>query len=100
MRFLKGFIPAVREDTWFGTVSEFGTWWSARDRVELDVFPENNFLILRLKVPTEIQGLTLIIPDGYRYAPPQPDRGGIRQSGNRILIDEASGDLNLRLVVQ
>jgi hypothetical protein len=100
MRFLKGFIPAVRGDAWFGTVSEFGAWWSARDRIELDVFPEKDVFILRLKVPREMSGLTLVIPDKYRYLPPHPDSGEIRQSGNRIVIDRAAGDFDIRLAAQ
>ena len=39
--FLKAFIPEVRDSAWFGTVTEFGDWWSARDNIELDVFPKS-----------------------------------------------------------
>ncbi len=100
MRFLKGFIPAVRDYAWFGTVAEFGAWWSARDRIDLDVFPEKNTLIISLKVPEEMAGLTLVIPEGYRYAPAQPEPGGIRQSGDRIVIDRAAGEFNIRLAAE
>jgi len=100
LRFLKGFIPAVRDNSWFGTITEFGTWWSARDRIDLDVFPEKDALTLRLKVPEEMAGLTLVIPDGYRYASSQPDLGGIRQHGERIIIDKAAGEFNIRLAAE
>lgn len=93
--FLKGFIPEVRDSAWFGTVSEFGNWWSARDNVELDVFPRSGETTVRLDIPTKIKGLTLNIPESYRFVSSSPENLKIIQHNNSVVIEEAQGPVNL-----
>jgi len=95
--FLKGIIPAVRDFSHFATVAEFGRWWSARDRIDVDVFPDGKSLDLRLIIPEKIQGITFQLPEGYQYISSIPGRVNITQSGSRLILDEVEGTVNLTL---
>lgn len=63
--FAEGFIQAVKPYAWFGTLSEFGDWWTARDAVGIDIMPHAEGEALRVSCPLPIKGLTLKIPESY-----------------------------------
>jgi hypothetical protein len=64
LRFLREFTERVRDKAWWGTLAEFGAWWEARDRVELDVLYRDGVRFLRLASPLAVQGLGLKLADG------------------------------------
>jgi len=94
--FEEAFIDAVREFAWFGSVSDFGRWWSVRDRIELDVALDGlNTSIVNLDIPAGITGLTLKVPADYSFLKSQPSGLEIRQTGRDIWIKDARGRIEL-----
>jgi len=73
--FAEGFINAVKPYAWFGTVSEFGDWWTARNAVGIDIIREDGDKVIRVSCPVAIEGLTLKVPE--IYAPPGDVSGGV-----------------------
>jgi hypothetical protein len=96
--FLRGFVTAVKDSAWFGTISEFGHWWSVRNNIELDVNREQNRSIVELEIPERSAGLTLEVPRNYRFESSQPETLQISQLQDRVLIRAAEG--KVRLVFQ
>jgi peptidoglycan/xylan/chitin deacetylase (PgdA/CDA1 family) len=96
LEFHKAFIAAVRDWAWFGSVSDFGDWWAARDAVELDSRCEQAICTIDLHAPQAIQGLPLRLPRDCDYQPSPrtdlvvtPDKGG-------IVLGRLQGKMTLR----
>jgi len=96
-KFLKGFIKVFKDYAWFGTVSEFGRWWAARDKIELDVFADKQKSVVKLQIPEKIQGLTLNIPAGSTFESSNPKNLEISAFSDKIIIKEAKGHIELIL---
>ena len=64
LRFLKEFSERMRNRAWWGTLREFGEWWSARDGVEADVVRADGRRILRLSSSSPVEGFGLRLPEG------------------------------------
>ncbi|MFC1754771.1 polysaccharide deacetylase family protein [Thermoproteota archaeon] len=95
LAFEKKFVDAVKDFSWFGTLAEFGHWWSARNNIQLDVSNQGNSYIVHLNVPNPIKGLTLTIPDRYQFLSSTP-KLNLKQLKNKLLIQEAQGNYQLR----
>lgn len=94
--FARGFVAAVKPYSWFGTLRDFGAWWSARNKVECDVEQrENQGLTVRLSLPEKITGLTLNVPAGAQLAAIEPAGLTAVQQGNNVVIDSAQGAVKL-----
>jgi peptidoglycan/xylan/chitin deacetylase (PgdA/CDA1 family) len=63
--FAEGFIQAVKPYAWFGTLSEFGDWWTARDAVGVDIIGAGKTAVLQLSCPVSIKGLTVKVPENF-----------------------------------
>ena len=63
--FAEGFIKAVKPYAWFGTMTDFGDWWSARNAVAVDVIGDTDKRQIQLSCPETIKGLTLIMPASF-----------------------------------
>ena len=90
LRFLKAFSERMREKAWWGTLREFGDWWTARDGVEADVVRSGDRRILRLSSPLPVRGLGIRLPEGFRIAA-APGANGT------FVIDLAAGVTELEL---
>src|SRR5690606_32640126 len=66
--FVKGYIERFKDRAWFGTVRDYGRWWTARESVALHVETAGNDR-RRILVDSgeDIAGLTLELPPGWRY---------------------------------
>lgn len=95
LAFERGFVAAVRPYSWFGSLREFGDWWSVRNRVELDL--EDNGRTLSLTLPDSIDGLTLSIPTGLQLVSTEPAGLKATQDGNSIVLGKARGQVKLLL---
>jgi hypothetical protein len=83
-------VEALRARAWFGTVREFGEFWSARDQVRVDVRADGARLQVVVHAPASIAGLTLALPVGYRAV--SIDHGvTFTQSGGRLILGSLSG---------
>lgn len=63
--FAEGFIKAVKPYAWFGTISDFGDWWSARNDIGIDVVEQGDQKIVQISCPRKIKGLTLVVPESF-----------------------------------
>jgi hypothetical protein len=97
--FERDLITAIKPYSWFGSLREFGDWWSARNIVECDV--ENvagGGQTVTLNVPKRINGLTLNLPTNMRVITTEPATLKINQVGNSAVIESAEGVVKLRLI--
>ncbi len=95
--FERDFVTAVKPYSWFGSLREFGDWWSARNIVECDVENAAGGQTVTLNVPKRINGLTLSLPMNMRVIMTEPAALKINQLGNIAVIDSAEGLVKLRL---
>lgn len=93
--FERGFVAAVKPYSWFGSLREFGDWWSARNRVELDL--DDNGRTISLTLPDSIDGLTLSIPFGLQLVSTEPAGLKTIQDATYIVISGAKGPVKLLL---
>ena len=91
LAFEKGFVEGVRPYAWFGSVGEFGRWWAARNRVEVDVARDPTGMRVTLKVPAAAAGLTLEVPAGWEVARPGKSEQGVTQQGTVVTFPEMQG---------
>ncbi|MBX3369472.1 MAG: hypothetical protein KF793_03700 [Nitrospira sp.] len=91
LAFEKGFVEGVRPYAWFGSVGEFGRWWAARNRVEVDVARDPTGMRVTLKVPAAAAGLTLEVPAGWEVAHPGKSEQGVTQQGTVVTFPEMQG---------
>ncbi|WP_037022322.1 polysaccharide deacetylase family protein [Pseudomonas saudiphocaensis] len=84
-RFLEQVLPKLKPFAWFGTLSQYGRWWAARDQVEVDLRQQQGKLELRLTATEPLEGLTLELPAGIRL----PAKAGFKAlPENRWLLDK------------
>jgi len=65
LEFEKGFITAWKDRAWFGTLSQMGAWWAARDAVEVDA--DAAAKTVTVSATTPIDGLLLHTPAGWKF---------------------------------
>jgi hypothetical protein len=89
--FLRALVDRLKGEAWFGALEEFGRWWAARDRVELDVERRGDRLVARLAAPEAVAGLTLEAPAGWVPDPAAPTSRAARATARGILIERLEG---------
>jgi hypothetical protein len=93
--FERDFVNAVRAFSWFGTLSEFGKWWSARNNVGVDVEGGGKQWTVHLDIPESLVGLTLRVPGSFQFEASRPADVVVTQNQERVLIHKAKGRLDL-----
>lgn len=93
--FQKGLVTAIKPFSWFGKISEFGDWWSARNKVTLDVSSVGKKHHLRLKAPTSINGLVLNIPESWKLLKIKNAKQLVSKKRNRLILNEVKGKVDL-----
>ncbi len=89
--FLRALVDRLKGEAWFGALEEFGRWWAARDRVELDVERRGDRLVARLAAPEAVASLTLETPAGWVPDPAAPTSRAARATARGILIERLEG---------
>ncbi len=97
LEFERRLIAALQQRAWFGTLREFGEFWSARDRVQLDVIQQGKQIRVDLAAPERISGLAVHLPAGYRVAAVAPRGQKYTQHAGHLVFDELSGSVQLTL---
>lgn len=94
LEFERRLITALRDRAWFGTLGDFGGWWVARDRVGVDVAEAGDRVVVTLRAPEAVDGLTLSVPAGWRL---ETDAAAetIRQDGRRVTLARVEGSVRL-----
>ncbi len=98
LAFEHGFIEAVKEFSWFGTLGDYGPWWRARNEVQVDSEWRGDRLVVRLSAPEPLDGLTLEIPSGLRLDSPHRQTTGAEMIGGRIVLGHLEGASVVSLV--
>jgi hypothetical protein len=87
--FEKKFVAGVKDFSWFGAIEDFGNWWEARDAVGIDSRWQGDKLIVHVKAPQAIDGLTLIPPADLR---PAAGQSAIKAfDGNSSVLGKVGG---------
>ncbi len=96
--FERGFIEAVKPFSWFGTLNDYGAWWSARNEVLVDAKWQGERLEVRLFAPKPIAGLTLEISPDLRFDPQHEIPLGSQIVEGRVLLAEIDGSQVINFV--
>ena len=94
LEFQRALISELKSIAWFGSISEFGKWWQARDSVAIDSWLDQRTLRVRVHAPMIISGLTLEIPAGFELVLPQHDAIASVQA-ERVVLQEFDGQIEL-----
>jgi len=93
--FQKRLVSALKDKAWFGTVREFGDWWTARDLISWEVEQDGNRRRLLLDAPQAIEELPLLLPRHYRLLRAEPEVATSSPSPQVLILERLSGRLML-----
>lgn len=93
--FQLGFVKAVKPYAWFGSLRQFGGWWSARDLVSIDVGSNAKGNRVMLDIPETVNGLVVSIPESWRLLKTVPESVQATQKENSVILDSAQGKIEL-----
>ena len=97
LEFVKNFTSALKDEAWFGTMSEYGAWWTARESVTIkfEETAKNQGHQITIASELPISGLTLELPQGWKY---QGGLDGSHQSGNLLSLGplDVSATINFK----
>jgi peptidoglycan/xylan/chitin deacetylase (PgdA/CDA1 family) len=95
LAFHRAFLAAVKDRAWFGSLSDFGEWWAARNAVELDSSCTGSGLrcTVRLRAPRRIAGLAVTLPERCRYQ--AEGKAGVRPTRSGVVFDEVVGRVEI-----
>ncbi len=93
--FHETFHAAVKDWAWFGSLSDYGAWWAARDAVEVDSVCTESGLrcTIRLRAPQPIAGLAVTLPERCRIE--AEGTAGVRPTPEGVVFDEVAGTVEI-----
>ena len=90
--FLQGFLSQIQNtDVWIGTLSDFGQWWAARDRMELDVRETAGRCVAELNLQSTSIATVLKLPLGWHLEQSEVNSGTVEQRGSKVYLRGVSG---------
>ena len=89
------FVEAMKPYAWFGSLQQFGDWWSARDKINIDVKRTQTKYHVLLSIPERIKGLVLNVPANWRLLKSDSTDILARQEENYIVLDNVQGSIEL-----
>jgi hypothetical protein len=95
LAFEKRFVESVKSFAWFGSVSQFGQWWAARNELAVDVSTEGEQYVLTLQLPKPMTGLTVHVPAGWTLDERDANLATAEQVGQVVVIRDAHGTITL-----
>jgi hypothetical protein len=96
LEFEKRFVETVKSFAWFGSISQFGQWWSARNDMAVDVSREEDGYVVTLQVPKPMVGLTVQVPGGWALDERGTSLPSAEQVGQNVMLHDAHGTIILR----
>ena len=92
----KAFYDAWKDRAWFGTLRDFGLWWTARNLVTMDIQREGFRRVVTVNVPKRMEGLAIMLP--LRSTPVAVSGGGnYSVDGKLIIFEIAEGPIQITL---
>lgn len=95
LKFEKEFIEGVKPISWLGSMSDFGDFWSARNKISLDITEDSNTKQINMHIPEPIYGITLTLPKDWVFKDVIPKTTNVSQQGTSLIIDYAIGDVQI-----
>jgi hypothetical protein len=95
LAFEKRFVEGVKPLAWFGSISQFGEWWAARNEVVLDIAEERETYQLTLHVTKPLSGLTLEVPPAWRLDARGAAPLSVEQIGQKVILHQVRGTSTL-----
>jgi len=92
--FEKRFVEAWKDRAWFGSLSELGHWWAARDAVEVDA--DAAAKTVTVTAPKPIDGLLLTVPVGWKFVSAEPATSAAEPTPGGLLLRRVRGAFVLR----
>ncbi len=93
--FQKRLVAALKNRAWFGSLRDFGNWWTARDQITWQVERAGTQRKLLLESPQPINDLTLQLPKYYRLIKSTPETVTTLAAPQSLLIKKTTGRLLL-----
>ncbi len=94
LKFQKEFVNAIKPLAWFGTLREFGDWWSARDKVEIDSNEGKN-KVITLTIPKIITGLVIEYPVSWKLSKTIPESVEFQERPGNLILGKVHGKIEL-----
>ena len=89
-------VSHFKNTAWFGTLRDFGLWWTARNEVSIDIVFQNGKRVVLVNVPKRMEGLTIMLP--LRSTPISVEGGGPHSIDGKLIIFEiAEGAIRITL---
>ena len=94
LTFQERLVAATKPHAWTGTLRDFGTWWSARDGVRVDVARDGDTeRVVTLSAPDTLHNLALATPASWR--PVQP----LRRATGGWIVPLVTGRTDVRFTL-
>ncbi len=98
LEFERRFLEAVRERAWIGRMDDFGAWWAARDKVQLDASGAGGEKTVSLALPSAIDRLTVQVPPAWKYTGCVPSGLMVSSAPGTVVLGKAQGRVSLSFV--
>jgi hypothetical protein len=95
LEFEKNLVEAIKENSWIGSIQDFGKWWEARNSVSMDVLTTDRGKTVELKAPLEIEGLAIQVPLKWKYLNCSPAGCAAAGPPGIIMLNKAGGNVSL-----
>ncbi len=95
LEFQKGLVRAFQDRAWFGSLRDFGNWWTARDQITWHVTQTGTRRSLLLEAPQPISDLALQLPANYRLVKTEPASVTVEATDRMLVVKQAAGRLLL-----
>lgn len=95
LEFVRGLTKALQGSAWFGSLEEFGSWWAARDGVDLDASRDGETVTVRLATRRALHDLTIEIPSHWSLQNQNGATLDIEQRPGAITIANLQGTVTL-----
>jgi len=89
--FQRELVDEVKPYAWMGSMRQFGDWWAARDKVQVDVEKQDEDVVITLSAPEKIEGLTLELDGVYNLVQSSLPMEDITVIEDRLLLKSLSG---------
>ena len=89
------FVKAMKPHAWFGSLRQFGDWWSARDRIAVDVEDSADGKRLMLDIPDAVEGLVLNVPESWQLLKTVPESVAATHKGGRVILERVEGEIEI-----
>jgi len=93
--FEKEYIDHFKDEAWLGTMRDYGDWWVARSKMQIDVTFRDRSAQARIFCPNPIKGIPIEVPPAYRLVQTYPEGLIFEVTPTGLLFEELEGEITL-----